>query len=130
MPLAGPAAVAAICALAASPIPNATMYSTPAFAVLMLRGFWYRDTAVYRWPSWAPLRRVGTWSYSVYLYHVLTHRMVPVRVGWLRVSLEIAAAILLGAASYYMVETQARCLRERPFGAPGDAGTPARVIAG
>jgi peptidoglycan/LPS O-acetylase OafA/YrhL len=112
----GLAAVAAICALAVSPIPNATMYSTPAFALLILHGVWYYDTAAYRWLSWAPLRRLGTWSYSIYLYHVMTKRIVPVSTGWFRVPLEIAVAVLLGAASYYIVERPALSLRDRIFG--------------
>lgn len=86
-----------------------------AFAVVILQSVRFYQSPAYRWLNWGFTQRLGLWSYSIYLYHVITHRIVPERLGWLGVALEIVLAVALGAGSYYAVEKPFLAFRERRF---------------
>jgi len=77
-------------------------------------------------PSWftrfAPLQRVGLWSYSIYLWHwplvVLTHYLdLPTQRASVMV-MGVLISVLLGFISYELIERRAAGLRER-FGSRG-----------
>lgn len=87
----------------------------PAFAVLILHAIVYHRSRVYHWLNWAPVRQIGMWSYSIYLYHIFSHRVVPDRLGFIKMPLEILVALGLGAGSYYLVEKPVLALRDRWF---------------
>lgn len=111
-----PLSAALVVILFISPVPLASLYATPAFAVLILDSIRNHNSPPYRWLNWSPLRRVGLWSYSIYMYHVFVHRIVPPGPELARLPLEILAALALGAASYYVVEKPVLLLRDRIFG--------------
>ncbi len=97
-----------------------------AFAVLILQAVVHHRSPVYRWLNWGPLSLVGTWSYSIYLYHIFSHRLVPDSFGIVKLPLQFAGAILLGAGSYYLVEKPVLSLRDRWFGSERKAAVVAR----
>lgn len=87
-----------------------------AFAVLILQAVLYHRSPAYRWLNWGPLSLVGTWSYSIYLYHIFAHRFIPDALGFAKLPLQFFLAIALGAGSYYLVEKPVLALRDRWLG--------------
>lgn len=112
---------------------GADYYVFPAaFAVLILQAVIHHRSPVYRWLNWGPMSLVGTWSYSIYLYHIFAHRFVPDSIGFAKLPLQFALAVLLGAGSYYLVERPVLSLRDKWFGSErkvAQAGRAARAEA-
>jgi len=72
-------------------------------------------SAVGRMLSWGPLRRLGAWSYSIYLWHwpvvVIGDRagwLPPVEQGLARLAVITAVTLTLAVATYTFVEEPAR----------------------
>lgn len=102
------------------------LYVLPlAFAVLILHAVSYHQSPVYGWLSWRPLQVLGSWSYSVYLYHIMVNRIVPDSLGWFKLPADVFVAVLLGAASYYLVEKPVLSFRDRFFGSESRRGSSA-----
>lgn len=86
-----------------------------------------------RWKSaWRPLAIIGTYSYSIYLWHI------PVRffgLGWLpqnvtpltRSAAYLASAVVLGIAAAWLVERPFLALRDRLFPTRSQSVAPAPV---
>jgi peptidoglycan/LPS O-acetylase OafA/YrhL len=85
------------------------------FGVVILHAVRFYNAPAYRWLNWGFMQRLGLWSYSIYLYHVLTHRIVPDRWIWVQIPLNLALAVALGAGSYYAVEKPFLALRDHGF---------------
>ncbi|MCP4810604.1 MAG: acyltransferase [Proteobacteria bacterium] len=72
------------------------------------------------------LRRLGDWSYSIYLWHwpvvVILARSGRLEPGWFRVAVICAVTLALAAATFRFVETPTRSV--------STAGRPARFVLG
>ena len=99
------------------------------------------ESAVGRALSWGPLRRLGAWSYSIYLWHwpvvVIVDRagwLPPVEQGLARLGLITALTLALAVATYTYVEEPARAFslkgaRARLTGAFAGAGLALGAVA-
>lgn len=100
--------------------PYSTWLFTPfllGFAVNHLDGTY---PAVQRALAIAPLRTLGLWSYSLYLwqepFHVYRDALPP--------GMALAGALLLGAASFHLFENPARTWLNRKYRGPADGASP------
>jgi peptidoglycan/LPS O-acetylase OafA/YrhL len=65
------------------------------------------DTSPLQKPlAWGPLRSIGIWSYSLYLYQQPFYRLALA--GKLSLPLAFAVSVLCGIASFYLIEQPAR----------------------
>ncbi|MGZ4465230.1 MAG: acyltransferase family protein [Nocardioides sp.] len=96
-------------------------------ALLLLAGAGEHEPAPSRWLGRRPLRTVGDWSYSLYLWHwpvlVLAERHLGRPLTGVETSSALLATFALAAATYRLVETPFRS------GRPARALTVPRAVA-
>jgi peptidoglycan/LPS O-acetylase OafA/YrhL len=122
--------LAAFAYRSSTPFPGFTAVAPVAGAALVLLGCDRGGTIVGRVLSLRPLKRIGLWSYSLYLVHwplIVYARQIWPTGGRLQSYLVIAASILLGWLLYRFVEMPFRgrrglLNRRTLFGAAGASG--------
>lgn len=101
------------------PLPVGTIVGVGAFALLinLLAGApgWLHAALAFR-----PLRQLGIWSFSIYLWQQPFYRYVAT--DGMRPAVAVGLALLAGIASYYLLERPARTYLNRRWAGNGQRG--------
>lgn len=100
-------------------------------AILLVQVIAMGRTALWGWLNWPITRYVGQVSYGMFLYHMIAYRIVAGFLGnfsllW-RVPAVWLVALLMGAASFHIVERRALRLKSRFSGKRPRLSTPSPV---
>src|SRR5262249_925867 len=93
--------------IASAATPNAVKFVlAPIFAGLSIATLPSAPAAMQAALSWTPLRTLGVWSYSIYLWQQPFSRLVLD--GRMPAWAALAAALMCGLLSFYLIEQPAR----------------------
>lgn len=78
-------------------------------AILLVQVIAFGDSWLWGWLNWRPISYLGQISYGMFLYHMLSYKLVMEVFGsdpplWIRIPAVTAVAALFGAASFHLVE--------------------------
>jgi peptidoglycan/LPS O-acetylase OafA/YrhL len=77
-------------------------------AVLIIQVIALRDSALWSWLNWAPVRYLGAMSYSIYLYQQVVIGRAQQTFAWMPAAIQLTATVsivlLVAAVSYHLIE--------------------------
>lgn len=86
-------------------------------ALLLVQLIAWGDSWLWGWLNWPITRYVGQVSYGMFLYHMLAYRIVTSVLGrhflWMDVFAVWTIALLMGAASFHIIELRALRLKSK-----------------
>jgi len=110
-----------------APAPLRLLLGCGAFALAVNR-LQHAPQAVIRVFEFAPLRQLGVWSFSLYLWQQPFYQLV--RHEGMHPALGLGLSLLLGAAAHYLVEKPARAWLNAHWGKPASARPQAQRMVG